>query len=320
MESYVFKKIELREISDEFPYGLRYRLEDPRLLESIRARGVLTPVVVTAGVKKTMVAGHRRFQAALILGLAETKAFEIQGSPSPQDLFLASVISNWNQSWSDLDRAWTLRKALETFRLAETEILEAVLPALALASAWGLVKEYHRVAGLDPLLLDLIAEDKLPFKGARRLAVFSSEDQQEFARGIAVRAALTASQLAKAAEWLYDLLQSSKLSLKTYLAKSSLEDLLAHPDSSRQVKGERFYAALRALRFPQLAARERKFASFVRELERESQELTLEPPVSFEEEGYWLRAKIRTPDSLKRVLDVLGRKRASLNSLFDIML
>lgn len=319
MERDTLKIIETSEISDDFPFRTRYLLEDKRLVQSIEKRGILAPLVLTGAKPKTLVSGHKRLQAAKSLGLKQVQAFEIT-APSSQDLFLAAILWNWNQGWTELDRAWTIRNAFDQHKLEEKEVLEEVLPALGLPCERGLSQEYRRAGNLDASLLDLMASDQMSFRGCVRLARLSREDQSAFARVIVRQTALSASQLAQAGEWIYDLLKTKKTDLRGLLAGSDFEAILNHSQWDQRRKGDEFLKKLHLLRFPRLAARKVQFETFSEEIRRETKELELEAPPSFEEEGYWLHARIRKPESLDRVLEILGRKRTSLNSLFDIML
>ena len=318
MASYVFKLIRPDEISRDFPYRLRYRLEDPALARSVAKRGVLHPIL-TAGPERTVVSGHRRFQAACDLGLKEIGTFEIQGPVSGEDLFILALLSNWNQGWSDLDRALAVRRAVETYRMDET-LLEEVLPALGLTPQRHVADEYLQVARLHPFLLELIADGRLVFRGAKILTRFSAADQETFGRSVALKAAFSANQLLQVGEWLQDLLKLEKTDLKTYVETHGLETILDHPVQDRRAKADRLHAALRALRFPRIAGQEKKFSAFSRELREESGDLTVEAPAFFEGEGFILKARVRKPESLERVLEILSRRRNSLNSLFEIML
>ncbi len=318
MERHAFKFIGVKEIARDYPYSCRYRLEDLRLRDSIRRQGLRQPLVTTAGPVRFLVSGHRRFQAALYLGLQEIPIFEIQGEVPTQDLFLASLFSNWNQRSSELDRAWALHQAAQRHHFSESVIFEEIFPCLDLPRGRRVYENCLAVARLDTSLLELIADGKLPFQGAERLAPFSAEDQKAFAREIAPRVSLTTNQLRQAAEWLHDLLKKEGKGLGSFWEDKNWKIGLNTEDKRRS--GEKFCEGIRALRFPRLVDQERKFRALRRRIEQENQELTLEAPDFFEGQGYTLRAKMRTPESLDHFLELLQRKRPLLKSLFDIIL
>ena len=321
MEILALKKISPADISREFPYACRRRLEDPALRASISKYGILEPLLVTAAPARTLVAGHRRFQAALHLKLTEIPVREIPARYCPEDLFFLFLAANLNHVWSDLDRALCLHRAAAIFHFPEKVILEEVLPCLGLPSQKGICEEAVTVAGLDPALLDAIAAGEMPYRGAKALALLKKPDQAAWADLIRPQTSLTTNQLLKTAEWLKDLLALCGQSLERYLADSGLDRVLDHPSSDRRRKAELFYAAIRALRFPRLAEREEKFKAASREISGEAaKELVLEAPPDFEGQGVTLRTRMKTPESVDKVLEILASKRSKLKSLFDIVL
>ena len=159
----------------------------------------------------------------------------------------------------------------------------------------------------------------MPFRGAKILTRFSKPDQEAFAE-MAAEAALTTNQLLKAGEWLADLLKISKLGLGDYLkSHPELKKILAS-SADRKAKGEKFFACLRQLRFPQLTEKEKEFSALSRELEGDKKGLQVEAPPFFEAEGFTVRAKIKSAKDLEQLEALLARKRKVLNSLLDIVL
>ncbi len=321
MENYVFKIISREQIAGDFPYRVRYLLQDPALEDSIRKRGVVHPLVVTNGPKPVLIAGHKRLAAAKAAGVKSLPVLEIQDSFPEKEFFLLAVLSNWRQAGPELDLACTLRLAVDKFKMTESELLSELLPALFLVPEKGLIEELLIVSRLDHSILDLIAAEKLPFRGTKALSRFSPENQKEFASSIASKMSLTTNQLIRTVEWIYDLLKSNaSTSLAALLGSGDLPSLLQKENRDPRQRAEQFCQALRRLRFPRLTSQEEKFVQFSRQFEQEGGELKLEAPESFEAEGFSLRAKIRNRESLNHVLEVLARKKTSLNSLFDIML
>ena len=316
MARYVYTTVRLNEIPGDFPFCWRYRLEDEALKDSIARRGEQLPL--TLDEKKNVLNGHRRVWAASALGMDSLEALVLNQSLPPKDLFLFSLLSNWNQSLLDLDRAWALRCAAK-FHFSEEELLNEILPALGLQPAKHLLEEYLEISALDPSLLDLLADGKLPFRGLRALSRFNKEDQRTFAGEIAPRIHLTSGQLMDAASWLGDLMKTSGLPLSRFLAGQKINIPAEDLPADRRQKGEQFHKALRSLRFPKLAGLEEKFSRVSREI-GSGKDLTLEAPAHFEEEGYRLRLNLKRPESLDQLLARLSQKRSDLNSLFDIML
>ncbi len=231
-----------------------------------------------------------------------------------------SVFSNWNQAFSDLDRAFTVKRLSAEFEFSEEIILQDFFPALGGEPDKGLYSEYLDAAGLDSSLLDLIADGFLPFRGAKALSRFSAKDQREWV-SILTRAALTSNQCWKAADWLFDLQKTKGESLKVVLSHHpDLTAVLDPPQTDRRAKADQFFKALWQIRFPRLAEREKKWAGLVREISAGSREIRIEAPAFFEDEGILLKAKLKNRGALDAALNLLGEKRNLLNSLFDVML
>ena len=316
MEKFVYKIIPLAEISREFRFSARYSLKDPVLSDSVARRGVLKPIVVTG--PHDIISGHKRFLAAAEAGLKEIPAFEISGIQNSADLYLLAVLSNWNQAFHDLDRACAVQRAVSDFKMEEKTVLEDILPALGLEPQIHFLQECLETARLEPSVLKAVDAGHLPFRGASVLGRFSKSGQADFISLIADRAALTTNQLLKTGEWLFDLMKLKKEELPALLKNSGLQAVLAGRQDRRQ-KGEKFCAALRALRFPELAKKEEEFRSLAGKI-REGDAFSLEPPSFFEAEGLTLRARLKNPGAVDQLAAVLERKRKLFNSLFDIML
>ncbi len=132
MVSYGFKEVEVSEISPNQPYCFRYQLSDPFLQESIRQHGVLTPLIVTRDPKMILISGHKRFMAACANHMKTLPVLELQTEFKPRDHFMLSLISNWKQNFSELDRSRALGAAQRQFEFSDEEILQTIMPVLAL--------------------------------------------------------------------------------------------------------------------------------------------------------------------------------------------
>ena len=318
MESYVYKIIGIEEVGREFPFRTRYRLSDERLKESVARYGIRNPLVVTCD--RVLVAGHKRLIAAGAGEIRKIPVLELPARPAPKkDLFFLALFSNWDRFASEIDKAWSIRRAKQDFLLDEETILQEILPILGLAPERGIYERYLKIAGLQPDLLDLAAAGELPFRGVQALLRFSAADQDIFACAIARKAALTANQLLQVSEWLSDLLKMNRTDLKSYLKNTELEKFLEHPSPDRRGKAEHFYQAVRALRFPQLAEREKKFEISLRRIEGRFEDLSVRAPSAFEEEGITLSAKVRNPESLARLVSKMQSQYPLFHSLFDVL-
>lgn len=320
MARYVLRLIPVQVLNPQLPYACRYRLEDPALEKSVLEKGVLQPLVVLPGAPAAVISGHKRLAAAKKAGIKELEVLELQTELSPQESFLLAVLSNWNQGLPDLDKAWTLAQAVRTFQLSKAQFEDEIFPALGIAPDSGFYEESLEVMRLNKPLLDRIASEELPFRGARALNRFSKPDQETFAVFIAPHASLTTNQLLKAVDWLCDLMKGNSLDLAALLQnKPGLSAVLESP-MDRRAKGERFLSVLRTLRFPNLVEKEKEFLTLSGRLKDEPEGFSVEAPPYFEAEGFTLRGKVKNAQDLERLSQWLERKRKVLNSLLDIVL
>ncbi len=321
MERYASEMIPLGEIHPEYPYTCRWREPaDEALKESVARRGVLEPVMLGGGLPRTLIAGHKRLGIAVRLGLDRIPALILPETLQPKELYLVSICSNWGQTWLDLDRAWILNRAKNFFGFAEQEILDWICPVLALPASGHVVEQYQQIMTLDPEVLQAVADGFLGFRGIPCFLKFPKGEQRRFVSRVAVKTALTASQLSQVMEWLGSLTQAGQKGLDPVLSRPEMEQILNHPQWDRRVKSEKFFEAVRKLRFPRLSSYETKASGLVHKILENSQDLHIEFPGHFEKKGFELRLKIKDAASLERFLKLLEHKKHLLNSLFDIEL
>ncbi len=317
MARFNFKIISLQSICKDYPFRSRYRLEDLELQKSIAAHGILQPLILT--VEKQILSGHKRFLAAENIKLKEIPILELEQAMTQEDAFIFSILSNWKQSLSDLDRAFAIFQAEKQFKINPQTLRDEILPALGIASPNVFYPEAIPTMQLSPALLEAIAKEWMPFRGAKILSKWSAEDQDTFASQIAARAALTTNQILKTGEWIYDLLKISSTNLENFLHRHQFNEILNN-DRDRKAKGEAFFVKLKALRFPHVSEKSRRFTSAIEGLRNDEIALQIETPLDFEDQGMTLKARLKNKEALDRLIPLLQEKRKVLNSLLDIVL
>ena len=315
MEGCALQTVSAASLSAGGRYSLRYRLDTNGLLDSVRRHGVLLPVVISPDGR--LVAGHRRVQCAQALGLETIPALVTQEKESRR-LFLISVLSNWNQNWSGLDAAWCLKKAREC-GFSEEELVATLLPAFGTGLASAGLEEFQTITALDAGLLEGIADGHIPFHGARALTKFKPADQRSFAE-LARQMALTTQELIKLCGQLAALLHASGKSLEIFLKENKLGEISLNPSWDQRMRAEKFCKAVQALAHPRQKAMEEKTAAKLKGAGELAALCKIEFPPGFEDQGYTLKARLKSPAQLERFLALAGSKREWLNSLFDFML
>lgn len=321
MEIYRYQVVSCDTLSKDARFGLRYRCEDDRLRESVRLHGVMLPITVTHH-GQYVLSGHKRLAAAHGIGLREIGVLEINEDWDERDCFIYAIASNLNHIWTDIDRAMTLKKAVACFHMNEKEIIEGIFPLIGLPAGRKVFQEYYETAHLDKMLLDAIADEKMPFQGGYVLTKMGSANQQYFAKYVVENAALTVNELMKIGEWLSDMIEveSDENSLKSFVEAKGLNTILNQSNSERRQRGEKFYRAIQGLRFPRFVAYDETFKDVAHLICDKCDGLKVDAFPSYEETGYKISAHIKDRKSLENIMGQLQCKKSLLNSLFDIKL
>ena len=114
-------------------YQPRHQMDDARLEEltaSIRANGVIQPIVVrTSGDGYRIIAGERRWRAALRAGLSRVPVVvkDIAGDQAPQKVLEMALIENiQREDLNAIDEAKAYRRLVDEFGLTQDAVAGAV--------------------------------------------------------------------------------------------------------------------------------------------------------------------------------------------------
>jgi hypothetical protein len=319
MARYDPKILKICKFAKGMPYGFRYRLADPRLQTSIRKLGILTPLVVTNDERPVVITGHKRLYVARVLKMKEVPVL-VAEKMDPKDAFFSNLVSNWKQGCSEMDRARALGMAAREFHFKDNEILSEVMPLLGLPEDRALLEFYQKADHFPPSFKDLVEDGPLPLRGVLPFLKFSEDDQDYFAKAIGSKVSLTSSQLIQSGEWLSDIMKSTGKCLLDVFKEHKVLAKLHRRGMDSRTKADRFFARVKRLRFPGYSLYLETFEERRADILRDAKEFRLEPVQGFEEPGFELHARVKTPAELDRLLQKLTMKRSSLNSLFEIAL
>jgi hypothetical protein len=301
------------------PYCFRYRLPDSDLQASIGRHGLLTPVLVTREERPVVIAGHKRLHAARALRMKEIPAVFVQKLP-PRDVFHLSLVSNWKQVCSEMDRVLAIDLAVREFRFKDSEVLSTVMPLLGLPGDKALLEFFKKARQFPVSFKDLIEDGRWPIRSLMPFLKFSEWDQDYFARKTGAALRLTSSQLQQAGEWLLDIRRRTGKSLRKLCEEHGLFSGLNQKGMDPRIRADRFFSRVKTLRFPGYSKHLEIFDGKKREVLGGANEFRLEPIQGFEEPGFELHARLKNPQALERLIEKLSLKRAELNSLFEIAL
>lgn len=184
-------EIPLSEI-DEFPnHPFHVRLDEDmdQLVESIKERGIITPVTLRQKPdgRYEIVSGHRRTKACELAGLATVKA-EIK-ELSRDEAIILMVESNLQRTTIlPSEKAFSYKMRLEAMNrqgqrtdLTSRPVVEKLGSADSLGTAQGdsgrQVQRYIRLTHLIPPLLDLVDSGKIAFRPAVELSYLTEKEQ-----------------------------------------------------------------------------------------------------------------------------------------------
>jgi hypothetical protein len=299
----------------DYSFGFRYEYRDKLLEASLDKRGLIFPLFAvgeTEDPKLRIVSGYKRLHWAQRKKTEKIPVTFIDKKFNEKELFLLSLVSNWNQITSDLDRMTALHKASKDLGFSFGELQKEIAPLLGLPSGQRLVEEYLKVAELGPEIHRLIWQGKLSFRGVSAFSRFPKEDEKALVEVLG-KMHLTSNQWAQAAGWLSDLKKIRRALLQNILSEKTIQEIIRHPKMDERTRGERFFEAVRSLRFPRLSREEKSFRRFKSRLSN-LEEIQLDRPEGLEAEGVLLRAKIKDRESLGRVVQFLEHHRGSLES------
>ena len=153
------------------------------LAESIRAQGVVQPVVIRplgdAG-RYELIAGERRWRAAQLAGLGAIPAI-ITRVADADAMSIALIENIQREQLNPMEEAFALDRLVREFDMTHQQVAEAVGRSRA-----G-VSNLMRLLELEQVTRELVEQRKLEMGHARALLGLSGEQQVESARHIAAR-------------------------------------------------------------------------------------------------------------------------------------
>ncbi len=261
------------------------------LRRSIQRAGVVEPVLLRDGDLEP-VHGFRRLEACRALGVGEVPARLERRSLT--ELFVQAVEANTAQAAPTLRERSVAMAVAGELGMSTLEITDAVLPALGLEPHAALLERHLALLDMAPELLSLLSRKGFSLRRATPLGAFTEEEGSMLARALA---GLGARRIEEAALMLREVCARDRVSL----ADLALELELPAGDAAALER-------LRARRYPETAALRRQVEARCQELAGDAARLAFDP--NFAAPGLELRAALRSPRDLERLLDTLSGPRA----------
>jgi ParB family chromosome partitioning protein len=183
-------------------YQPRTRMDEAslaELAESIKARGVIQPIVVrpVGDAQYEILAGERRWRAARLAGLDRISAV-VKPVPDEAALGIGLIENIQREDLNPIEEAGGLKRLIEEFKLTHDEVARAI--GRSRASVTNLL----RLLELAPAVQGMLQEGSLDMGHARALLALSRPRQVEVAhqvvlKGLSVRETERVVQEASAA-------------------------------------------------------------------------------------------------------------------------
>ncbi len=166
-------------------YQPRTRMDEASLAEladSIRARGVIQPIVVRPvdGGKYEILAGERRWRAARMAGQERVPAL-IREVPDEVALGIGLIENIQREDLNPIEEGNGLRRLIEEFKLTHEEVARAV------GRSRAAVTNLLRLLDLAPSVQDMLQDGKIDMGHARALLSLSKARQVETAEQVAAK-------------------------------------------------------------------------------------------------------------------------------------
>lgn len=230
------------ELIDDFPghpYQVRMDEDMDQLVESIKERGIITPVTLRPkdDGRYEMVSGHRRKKACEIAGMTMIKA-DVR-EMSRDDAIILMVESNLQRSVIlPSEKAFSYKMRLEAMKrqgqrsdLTSRPVVGKLESAGALGDAAGdsgrQVQRYIRLTYLIPEILQMVDEGKIAFRPAVEISYLTQDEQKLLLEGM---------EYADATPSLAQAIKLKNLSNSGSLDYDAIEDMLSEEKPNQREK------------------------------------------------------------------------------------
>lgn len=233
--------IPLEEIDDfqDHPFKVRLDSDMDQLVESVRERGVITPITLREKEdgRYEIVSGHRRKKACEIAGLATVPA-EIKDLTRDEAILLM-VDSNLQRSAIlPSEKAFAYKMRLEalnrqgqrtdlTFSPVEKKLRTGQDVAKQCGDSQAQIYRYVRLTELEPALLELVDEGRMALRPAVELSYLNDIEQQDL---------IAAIEDAEATPSLAQAIKMRKFSTEGKLVPEVIESILSEEKPNQKEK------------------------------------------------------------------------------------
>jgi ParB family chromosome partitioning protein len=150
------------------------------LADSIRAQGIIQPIVVRAlsANRYEIIAGERRWRAAQLAALSTVPVL-IKNIPDEAALAIALIENIQRENLNPIEEALALQRLIDEFSMTHAQVAEVV------GKSRATISNLLRLLSLQPTVRTLLEQGKIEMGHARALLALSAVMQIELARKVA---------------------------------------------------------------------------------------------------------------------------------------
>ncbi len=274
------------------------------LVKSVEKVGLLNSPLVQelADGRMVPVAGRRRLQAAVALGLEEVNARVLPGKMPVEDGFALALWDNIpHRTFDPACMAVVVRRLFELFprEVAAREFL----PVLGIPLKGPRLERLRAIGGLEHTVLEALSQGRIHEKTAAILCEVEPETRLELME-LMEELRLNANKAAEIISWLFDLSVLEGRPIAELLAGEDARNILSDGDPPVQERAERFRGLIRRWKFPELVNREAEFKEWASHLPP-SGRVSVKPTSAFEDPACILEIRAASKNEAQRILRYL---------------
>ena len=274
------------------------------LTKSVEKLGILNAPLVQrlADGRMIPVAGRRRLQCAIILGLDEIRVKLLPPDMPVADGFALAFWDNASHRVFDTAVAAVIvRRLLELF--PKDVVARDFLPVLGIAAKGPRLERLRSIGGLEHSILEALSKGHIHEKTAAILCEIASDTRLGLMK-LTETLRLNANKSAEIISWLFDLSVLKSKPIPELLSEKEAERIISDGDMPVPERAERFRELLRSWKFPELAVREEEFRKFAKRLSLPDR-VSVRPTPAFEDPGCAIEIKAACADEAQRIVSIL---------------
>jgi ParB/RepB/Spo0J family partition protein len=307
--------VKLQQIDQSFPFCYHYEIENHRLTESIKATGILYPLILVKNQKYYVMDGHRRLIAARAAGLNEVQAF-VYDNQQTEAAFLMGLQANLTNN--DLTTIEKLRGYLigkEHFNQAS---LKKVNQLLGIDRITGLEQIAEYILKYSPKIQQYLHRQNLSMRSLQQLQLYPEKEYQKWIM-LGDSLNLKSKELLNILEQVQDISIRDKLKAQIFLDSMMVQEILKS-DRTPQQKVQALKSAIFTIRFPLLNRIQKLVQTEQKEIEKMlGPEVRLFWDQTLEKSGALLQIILNDQEQVNRLMAKLVRPdvQDKINKLLD---